>query len=77
MSEKSGSSSSSGIGFWGLLTVLFIGLKLGGIIGWSWLWVLAPLWIPGAVLAAILSVCALVVLCGGLWDRARIKRKEN
>lgn len=42
MSESS-SSSSSGIGFCGLLTVLFIGLKLGGIIEWSWVWVLAPL----------------------------------
>lgn len=37
--------SSSGIGFSGLLTVLFIGLKLTGNIDWSWLWVLSPLWI--------------------------------
>ena len=41
----SNSSGSSGIGFGGLLTVLFIGLKLGGIIAWSWWWVLSPLWI--------------------------------
>lgn len=49
-------SSSSGIGFTGLLAVLFIGLKLGGVIAWSWLWVLSPLWIPlliGIVLLAI------------------------
>ena len=39
------SSSSSGIGFVGLLTVLFIGLKLTGYVTWSWLWVLSPLWI--------------------------------
>lgn len=39
------SSSSSGIGFSGLLTVLFIGLKLTGYITWPWLWVLSPLWI--------------------------------
>lgn len=32
-----------------LLTVLFIGLKLAGIITWSWLWVLSPLWI-GAII---------------------------
>jgi hypothetical protein len=40
------SSSSGGIGFAGLLAILFIGLKLGGVIAWSWLWVLSPLWIP-------------------------------
>lgn len=30
------SSSSGGIGFVGLLTILFIGLKLTGYISWSW-----------------------------------------
>lgn len=39
------SSSSSGIGFAGLLTVVFITLKLLGKISWSWWWVLSPLWI--------------------------------
>lgn len=29
-----------------LLTVLFIGLKLGKVIDWSWTWVLSPIWIP-------------------------------
>ena len=36
---------SGGIGFLGLLTILFIGLKLGGVTTWSWIWVLAPLWL--------------------------------
>lgn len=39
------SSTSSGIGFSGLLTILFIGLKLTGHIDWSWWWVLSPIWI--------------------------------
>lgn len=38
-------NASTGIGFPSLLTILFIGLKLGGVISWSWLWVLSPLWI--------------------------------
>lgn len=29
-----------------LLLVLFVGLKLGGVIDWSWWWVLSPFWIP-------------------------------
>lgn len=49
MGEKSSSSSSSGIGFTGLLTVCFIVLKLTGFISWSWWWVLAPLWISIAL----------------------------
>ena len=43
--SKSSSSSSSGIGFIGLLTIAFIVLKLTGFIDWSWWWVLSPLWI--------------------------------
>ena len=50
MSDNS-SSSSSGIGFTGLLTVLFVGLKLTGFIAWSWWWVLSPLWIGTAIAA--------------------------
>lgn len=34
------------IGLPGLLLVLFITLKLTGVIAWSWLLVLSPLWIP-------------------------------
>lgn len=51
MSDKS-SSSSSGIGFLGLLTIVFIVLKLIGKISWSWWWILSPSWIP--IIIAIL-----------------------
>lgn len=34
-----------GIGFPGLLTLIFITLKLTGYITWSWVWVLSPIWI--------------------------------
>jgi hypothetical protein len=56
MSNNSSSSSSGGIGFCGLLTVLFIGLKLTNYIAWSWLWVLSPLWIGFALWLAIMMV---------------------
>lgn len=51
--SNSSSSSSGGIGFVGLLTILFVGLKLAGHIDWSWWWVLSPVWIATAVVAAI------------------------
>jgi hypothetical protein len=49
------SFSSGGIGFPGLLTVLFIGLKLTGHITWSWWWVLSPLWISGIIALLFLA----------------------
>jgi fatty acid desaturase len=45
---------ANGIGFFGLLAIVFITLKLTGYIAWSWWWVLAPLWIPFAVVFGVL-----------------------
>lgn len=61
MSEKS-SSASGGIGFAGLLAIVFIVLKLLGKITWSWLWVLAPLWIPMAIVILVLIFCAILAI---------------
>jgi hypothetical protein len=58
MSKESNNSGSGGIGFFGLLTILFIGLKLTGYIEWSWIWVLSPLWMP------IVFVVAFVAMIG-------------
>ena len=61
MSDNS-SSSSSGIGFFGLLAILFIGLKLTNYIDWSWWWVLAPLWIGFAVFLAFMAIVLIVAI---------------
>ena len=37
--------TGGGIGFTGLLAIAFIVLKLLGVITWSWVWVLSPIWI--------------------------------
>jgi len=44
------------IGFCGLLTLIFITLKLTGYISWSWGFVVAPLWGPPVFILAILAV---------------------
>lgn len=59
MTEK---TTSSGITFLGLLTILFIGLKLTHYIHWSWLWVLSPLWLPTAVVLGVFLVLAVLVI---------------
>jgi hypothetical protein len=53
MATQGNASAGGGIGFGGLLTILFITLKLCGVIGWSWLWVLSPLWIGVALVMLI------------------------
>jgi hypothetical protein len=53
-------TSSSGIGFSGLLTIVFITLKLTGVISWSWWWVLSPIWISFALVIGILGACLLL-----------------
>lgn len=51
---------SGGIGFTGLLALVFITLKLCGIISWSWWWVLAPLWIPFILIVLIALFIAII-----------------
>ena len=53
-------SSSTGIGFTGLLTIVFIVLKLCGVIAWSWLWVLSPIWI--SIIFAILVLVIFLLI---------------
>lgn len=42
MSNDTASTAGGGIGFTGLLTIVFIVLKLTKVIAWSWFWVLSP-----------------------------------
>lgn len=53
-------SSSAGIGFVGLLAIVFIALKLCHVINWSWLWVLSPIWISTVIV--ILFIVVLVAV---------------
>ena len=52
-----------GIGFFGLLTLIFITLKLCGVVGWSWFWVLLPVLAPLILVSAFfvgLAACLVV-----------------
>ena len=51
------SNSGKGIGFTGLLQLLFIALKLTRVINWSWLWVLSPTWIS----LVIVVICLIII----------------
>ena len=51
-----------GIGFCDALALIFIVLKLTGVINWSWWWVLAPIWIPIALILGFIIL--LLIVCG-------------
>jgi hypothetical protein len=59
--SNSSSSSSGGIGFGGLLTIVFIVLKLTHVIDWKWLWVLSPIWISIGLIAIIFGIMLLFI----------------
>lgn len=60
--SSNNNSSGAGIGFLGLLTIAFIVLKLTKCIAWSWWWVLAPLWMPVALVLLIVVIVGLFKL---------------
>lgn len=58
MNEKQ--SFGSGMTFSGLLTLIFITLKLLGKINWSWYWVLSPIWISYIVFFLIMGLIVII-----------------
>lgn len=53
--------SGGGIDLGTLLFIVFLVLKLCGVIAWSWWWVTAPLWIP-ILLVIILTIIIIKIL---------------
>lgn len=51
------SRSSSGIGILAVLQIVFLVLKLTGLIDWSWWWVLSPF-----ILNVVIIIIALLVI---------------
>ena len=49
-----------GLGLGTVLTIIFVVLKLVGVIDWSWVWVLAPFWI-GAIISLVFGLVALLI----------------
>ena len=55
-----------GIGTFGLLGIAFIVLRLCNVIDWNWIWVLAPFWLP----IAIVLVVSLIGIIASLFDNS-------
>lgn len=72
------SGGRSGIGFLGALALVFIVLKLTGVVLWSWFWVLSPIWIPAGLGAGLLLAWALTAWMADWFDdrAARVRRER-
>lgn len=70
MSQSVKVVQSGSISFGGLLVILFIALKLTGVITWSWLWILSPLWIGLALGLTLIAVVLLALAVLG-WFASR------
>lgn len=69
--KERSTAAGGGVSFFGLLTILFVALKLTGYIAWSWWWVLSPLWLPAVVGVVLFVVCCLVLAIAHLMTTKR------
>lgn len=65
----------------GIITVVFVTLKLTGVIDWSWWWVLSPLWIGfiiwGIMSAVGVATAGIFSLAGFISNRRARKREQH
>jgi hypothetical protein len=69
--SNSGVSASVGIGPVGLLTLLFVALKSTGVIAWSWIWVLSPIWIVVGIAISVVIIARIV------WGIANVSKPRG
>lgn len=60
--EKRSNGGKGGLSLFTILGVVFVILKLCGVISWSWIWVLAPFWIGFSLVLLIYAVIAIVTI---------------
>lgn len=69
------STTSGGVGVLGLLGVLFVALKLLGVIDWSWWWVTLPFWGGIALVLALAAIYLLIAAVLAVIDERRITKR--
>lgn len=66
MSKK---TTTGGVGFLGVLQIIFIVLKLCGLIDWSWWKVFIPMWIDLGIIAAFLLLYLVILIIAYIYDK--------
>lgn len=60
MNDNRTAGTSGGIGIAGILTIIFVVLKLVGVISWPWIWVLSPIWIMALLVIGAIVIAVIV-----------------
>ena len=64
-----------GTGFFSLMFLMFLGLKISGLIDWDWIWVFAPLWVPALLALAIIGgIFAFLAISSGAKNDKKNKK---
>jgi CBS domain containing-hemolysin-like protein len=58
--QRKNSTSSGGMTLGGTLALIFVVLKLTGMINWSWIWVLSPIWISIFLFVVLVFILHLI-----------------
>lgn len=66
---QNNNNSSGGLGVCSVLTIVFVVLKLCGLIDWSWLWVLSPIWISIGLVVVVLLIALICAVIADLIDK--------
>ena len=64
-------TTGAGLSVTSLLGLIFIVLKLIGVIDWSWWWVTAPFWIP---IVIVLLVIVIIIIVYSIKEHRENKR---
>ena len=63
-------NTTSSVSYTGVLTLIFVVLKLCNVIDWSWWWVLCPIWISFALLFLFIIILGIISIFA-IWMNTR------
>lgn len=62
MKDKTKIELNTGTLFLELMFLMFLGLKIAGLIDWSWWWVFAPIWVPLLLAVVVIGVAFIIAV---------------
>jgi hypothetical protein len=77
MEEKKITVQNNHIGFFGLLTIVLLLLKVFGKISIGWIWVFAPLWVPFGLLLGFLMLVFVIAVLVQVFDASQDRKKDE
>lgn len=65
-------AANGGMSLCGVLTTIFVVLKLVGVIDWPWVWVLAPFWIT--LILGVIGIIIAIIFVIGIFKKEKFGR---